>query len=180
MAKQSDNPLNILRDIERRCLESAAGLPLQVEIKRPLLALAFRIGETSLVAPLGEVKEILTYPTISRIPKSKEWVKGIANIRGNLLPIMDLQGCLGKGRAVIDKNCRVLVINNETVSAGLVVDEVFGLRYFKEEQETKELPVIDEAIKRFLSGSFKEEDNLLGIFSVSHLTESSDFMQVAV
>ncbi|MDH5191472.1 MAG: chemotaxis protein CheW [Gammaproteobacteria bacterium] len=180
MTAQTGNPLTILKDIEKRCLASAIGLPLQAEIKRPLLALAFRIGETSLAAPLGEVKEILTYPEISRVPKAKEWVKGIANIRGNLLPIMDLQGCLGRGKVAINKHCRVLVINNEIVSAGLVVDEVFGLRYFMEEQETKELPDIDESIKQYLSGSFRDENGLLGIFSVSHLTESPDFMQVAV
>jgi len=180
MAQQEKKALEVLRDIEIRCLQNARGLPLQAEVKRPLLALAFRIGDTQLVAPLGDVKEILTYPVISRVPKSKEWVKGIANIRGNLLPVMDLQGCLGRGRVPVNKDCRVLVLNSDDLSAGLMVDEVYGLRYFREEQETNELPVIDESVKKYLKGSFREDNGLLGIFSMKEFSGSPEFMQVAV
>lgn len=49
-----------------------------------------------MIAPLEEVKEILNYPDgVTRVPGTQAWLLGMANIRGNLLPLIDLQQFLG-------------------------------------------------------------------------------------
>ena len=54
-------------------------------------------GETFLVAR-EETREVLGYPAaITRIPGAKSWVKGLANVRGQLLPMLDLRQFLGSG-----------------------------------------------------------------------------------
>jgi len=174
------HPVALLHEIERRCREHAAGLPLQVEVKNTKLAIGFRIGTLTLAAPLDEVKEILTYPSLSKVPGAKPWVKGIANVRGNLLPIMDLQGCLGSSQTAINKHSRVLVVNHQEVFAGLLVDEVLGLKHFLDEEQTRELPSVDGPVGDHLKGAYLRDGQHWGVFSMRGFVESARFMQVAV
>lgn len=173
-------PLAILRDLERRSRANAVGLPLQVEIKAVWTGIAFRVDGANLIAPLGEVSEILTLPSLSRVPGTQSWVKGIANVRGNLLPVMDLQGYLGHGRAVPSRRSRVLVINQQGVFAGLVVDEVLGLKHFYDEDRTMDLPMHDESMRPYLKHAFRRGEEHWGVFSMRELAETPQFLRVAL
>jgi len=180
MESTVEHPVTLLHEIERRCRAHAAGLPLQVEVKNAKLAIGFRIGGMTLAASLDEVKEILTYPSLSKVPGTKPWVKGIANVRGNLLPIMDLQSCLGSGPTPIDKHSRVLVVNHREVFAGLLVDEVLGLKQFLDEEQARELPPVDGPVGDHLKGAYLRDGEHWGVFSMHGFVESAQFMQVAV
>ena len=181
MTNQHDNsPLQVLRDMERWFREKAHELPRQVEAKEDWMGIGFRLGEQLLVAPLDEVVEILTYPGMSKVPGSKEWVRGIANVRGNLLPIMDLQGYL-KGRAGMpNRRSRVLVVNHRGVFSGLVVDEVLGLKHFMPEQRDDSFMSIDDALKPYVRSGFIIGDESWGVFSMHQLAEAPQFLQAAI
>ncbi len=181
MARESSkNPVLILLDMERRSREHAAGLPQQIEVKALWSGIGFRIGELRLLAPLAEVTEILTLPAMSRVPGTKAWVLGIANVRGNLLPIMDLNGYLQGRRTDVGKRSRVLVVNHQGVFAGLLVDEVMGLRHIEQENRTTQLPEIDRALAPYLDNGFRVDDDTWVVFSMRKLAESPLFMQVAM
>ena len=55
------------------------------------LGLVSVVGDTVLVSKMGEVTEILDPPDFTRVPGVQSWVVGIANVRGSLLPLMDLK-----------------------------------------------------------------------------------------
>lgn len=176
----SGDPYALLVEIERRSRAHAAGLPRQVEVKGVWTGIGFRIGSAALVTPLGEVSEILTYPELSRVPMAKSWVKGIANVRGNLLPIMDLQGYLGRGHTALDRTSRVLVVQRDGVLAGLLVDEVLGIRHFLEEERAATPPAVDEAIRPYVGEAFHRAGEHWAVFSLYTLAETPRFLQVAV
>jgi chemotaxis signal transduction protein len=67
---------------------------------------------------------------MTRVPGAKLWIKGIANVRGQLLPIIDLRQFLGSGTTPVNRNTRILVVNHREIPAGLIVDEVLGFRRF--------------------------------------------------
>ncbi len=179
-AKAKKDPIALLQEIEQRCLAHAIGLPQQEEIKSTSLAIGFRIGELKMVTPVDEVTELLTYPSLSRIPGTKTWVRGIANVRGNLLPVMDLQDYLTKQSTELTIKSRVLVVNHDGVFSGLLVDEVLGLRHFQDEERKNKLPEVDNFIKSYLSGSYQQDTEEWGIFSMHALAKSPLFLQVAV
>lgn len=177
----SNQPYALLREIEQRALQRAKGLPLQVKVKNDSLVIGFKIGEHNFVTPVDEVAELLTFPQLSRVPGTKSWVCGVANIRGNLLPIMDLQDYLLKKPTTVTANSRVLVVNHEGVFSGLLVDAVLGLRHFlSENRNNRALPDVDDFIKSYLAGSFIQENEQWGIFSMHALAKSPLFLQVAV
>lgn len=180
MTTQNDSPFQILRELESRCRGQAYELPRQIEIKEDWMGIGFRLGEYRLVAPLDEVVEILTYPGLSKVPGSKDWVKGIANIRGNLLPIMDLQGYLKGGAVLANRRSRVLVVNHKGVFSGLIVDEVLGLKHFSPEQRSDEASIKDQALKPFLQSGFEVGSEHWSVFSMHRLAETPQFLQAAI
>ena len=174
------NSLEILRGLESKLLRNAHGLPQPTEARQEWVGIGFRIGELRLVAPLGEVVEILPPPGASKVPRTKTWVWGVANVRGNLLPVMDLHGYLRGTQTSTTRRSRVLVVNHQGVFSGLVVDEVLGLRHFLEEERVTELPTDDETLIEYLTCGFRRGDEHWGVFSMHTLAESPQFLQAAV
>jgi twitching motility protein PilI len=176
----ANTPVGLLMELEQRWRTQARELPRQIEVTDDWLGIGFRLGKHRLVAPLGEVVEILPYPSVSKVPGAKSWVRGIANVRGNLLPIMDLHDYL-RGRVVTPSRLtRVLVIEFNGVLSGLVVDEVLGLRHFLSEERTEITSIDDEALAPYLSSGFRAGDQYWSVFSTRALVESPQFLQAAV
>lgn len=180
MADKTANPVALLIEIERRARSNAAGLPQQEDLREQWSAIGFQLGERRLLAPLGQVTEILTLPVMTRVPGAKGWVLGIANVRGNLLPIMDLNGYLQGRRTVPGKRSRVLVINHRGVFAGLLVDQVHGLRHFEAATRTGAAPEAETELLPYLEPGFPVHEEVWPVFSMRRLAESPLFMQVAV
>lgn len=175
----SIEPFALLREIDARSRRHALGLPQQVEVRRTWSGIGFRLDAVSLVTPVGEVREILELPRVTRVPGTAPWVLGIANVRGNLLPIMDLKGFLDDGRTAPGRRSRVLVIRYGELAAGLLVDEVLGLRHFFDEDGVETLPPCSPALAAHLRGAYRHADAVWGVFSMSTLAANPRFMEVA-
>jgi twitching motility protein PilI len=173
-------PLERLAQLQQLCLQHACGLPQQEQNEEEWIGIGFRLGGLRLVAPLAEVSEILTPPSLSHVPRTKAWVCGIANVRGNLMPIMDLQGYLQDKAAVLHRRSRILVVNHQGVYSGLVVDAVLGLRHFRDEQRCNELPGDDARIHEYMMHGFMTESAHWGVFSMHKLAETPQFLKAAV
>jgi len=172
--------LEKLARLERLCLEHAHGLPQQETTEEEWIGIGFRLGDLHLVAPLGEVSEILTPPQLSKVPRTKSWVCGIANVRGNLMPIMDLQAFVYDRPASFDRRSRVLVVNHNGVYSGLVVDAVLGLRHFREDQRCDDQPGDDDRLRSYMTSAFRAGNQHWGVFSMYALAETPQFLLAAV
>jgi twitching motility protein PilI len=174
------SPLDWLVRLEHLCRDHAQAVPRQVQDENTWVGIAFRLGQLNLVAPLAEVAEVLTPPGLSQVPRTRAWVCGIANVRGNLMPVMDLLGYLYDRPAVANRRSRVLVVNHQGLCTGLVVDAVLGLRHFRNEQRCRELPGVDARIQEYMTHGFRDGTELWGVFSVHRLAETPRFLQAAV
>lgn len=172
-------PFQRLLEIDGRCRSLAAGLPSQQEVVQTWSGIGFRMANRLYVAPMGEVGEILHEPRYTQLPGVKPWVKGVANVRGRLLPIIDLCGYFGFEWSSLRKQRRVLVVDHQEVFAGLTVDEVFGMQHFPVEAFSEQLPEVEDAIKPFLYGVFQREQPWL-VFSPHALASHQEFLGVAV
>lgn len=179
MTAPSQHPLLLLREIEQRSKAHAFELPQQLDVRTTWDGLGFRLGNMQVVAAVDEVKEILPLPRITAVFGAQRWVKGVANIRGTLLPVMDLQDFARGVAAVPGRRTRILVVRYKGISAGLMVDEVLGLKHFYEEEFGTELGEVDPAYVRYLRGAYRQEGETWPVFSMAALVDSPEFMQVA-
>ena len=177
-AVRSLPPYELLREIEQRSQTKALGLPQQIEVRRTWSGIGFRLGGSQLVAPMGDVGEILEYPSLTHVPSAMTWVKGIANIRGSLLPIMDLNGFILGNPIQLQRRSRVLVMKRGELNCGLLVDEVMGLRHFFEEEKVATAEGIADELSSFVDGAYKQGEQSWGIFSMRKLAENQAFLEV--
>ncbi len=176
---ESRTAFELLLEIDQRCRVLAADLPSQETRQHSWSGIGFRLGSHWYVAAMGEVSEVLHEPRYTLLPGVKPWVRGVANLRGRLLPIMDLCAFLGHELSPLRKQRRVLVVEYKDLFVGLLVDEVAGLKHFA--QDTLEPGLSDSAdvvINPYLQGQFRREQ-IWQVFSPLALARSPRFLEVA-
>ncbi len=169
-----------LQSIEQRSFASASNASRDEDLSRFWTGVGFRVSGIDYVVRLNEVAEIISIPRYTKVPGAKGWVKGLANIRGTLLPIMDLHGFLGRKVPGALRRQRLLVVNHDGIHCGVVVDEVLGLNHYEDEDWVKDIPVDDDVMLPFLKGGFYSGEKLWTVFSLKALAETPSFRQVAL
>lgn len=177
----TQTPYQWLQDLDRRAKQKSKGLPRAETIQQIWRGIAYRIGETRLVTTIHDIREILHYPRpIAKVPGAKPWVKGLANVRGLLLPVMDLQACIEGTPITLAKPTRVIIINQDGMTAGLVVDEVLGLKHFPEPNRDLETPCKQPWLTPFARGRFNYEEASWTVFDMHALVKSDEFLKAAL
>ena len=180
----AQGPFEILTDYEQRSLAHVAGLPEQLDAPGLWRGVGFRVGRTRLAAGFDEVVEILPMPQVTAVPGSQPWMLGVANVRGNLLPIVDLKQFLEGERTVLHEGQRVLIVRQPGGDVAVTIDELFGQRSFIDEQqlpaaETEGSELGTGRYAYFIDRTYRLGEDLWGIFSLQKLARTPEFRQAA-
>lgn len=172
--------LDLLASIEQRCHKFAVGLPQQDQLQSYWEGVMFYVGEERLITPLSDIKEILNYPSaMTRVPGTKPWMLGVANVRGTLMPVIDLQLFLIGRKTERGRRSRVLVFDIGTGLTGVLVGEMVGMRHFD-----KESAIGKEAdsgyFDRYVEFGFDQDGVTWPVFKLSALAEDPAFQIAAI
>lgn len=140
----------------------------------------FEVGDQRLVAPMGEVSEVLNMPEYTSMPMVEPWLLGLANIRGRLLPLTDLPQFLHLPNRQQKKQRKVLIIDNSTVFSGLVVDKVIGIEQFTRSQYRAETLDSDSPFAPYNHGKFVKDQQDWFVFMPSLLAKDPRYIDAAV
>lgn len=174
-----DRPFELLRELERRGRAIAGGR--ESEAGREWVGVAFRLGAETFLVAREETREVMALPSfLARVPGARPWIRGLANVRGHLLPVIDLRQYLGSGATATGRNVRVLVVNHRDIPAGLLVDEVLGFRRFTDPEFQAEPPPTLIRCERYLAGAFRRSGESWPVLSLRTLVESPSFLQAAL
>jgi twitching motility protein PilI len=173
-----DKPFELLAALERRG-RAATATPADVAA-REWVGVALRMaGELYLIAR-EETREVLSVPAqITRVPGAKRWIRGLANVHGGLLPIIDLRQYLGSGQTPQTRTTRVIVVNHREVPAGLLVDEVLGFRRFADSEFSGAAPPTIVRCEQYLAGAFRRGQEQWPVLSLRLLVENPGFLDAA-
>lgn len=177
--EHSTTPIALLQELELRAKAHASPLPQKVDIKKTWQGLGFQIGSVNLIAPLDQVGEILTEVQLTEIPGVKSWVKGVANVRGNLLPVIDLLGLIGGVTSIMSSKSRIIVAHHLGMDVGLVVDEVLGLKNFFVEDFSNKHVIKNDQIAQFVNGSYQQQSEQWPVFDFKAVMKDPGFRLVA-
>jgi twitching motility protein PilI len=93
------------------------------------MRLAVRIGSSGYLLDMNTASEIVSVPEIAPVPWTRPWYRGLANVRGRLVGVVDLLGLTGRGPLPPDQAMQLLVFGESlAVNASLLVTRAFGLR----------------------------------------------------
>ena len=133
-ARDKRSPYLVLAEYEQRSLAHVAGLPEQLDAPGLWRGVAYRIGSHRLASGFDEVVEILSMPAVTPVPGSQPWMLGVANVRGTLLPVVDLKQFLEGERTVLHEGQRVLVVRQPGGDVAVTIEEMYGQRSFVDAQ----------------------------------------------
>lgn len=175
-----DRPFELLAELERRGRAVSAHADQQAPTGREWVGVALRMAGDLYLVAREETREVLGVPaSTTRVPGAKPWIRGLANVRGQLLPIVDLRQFLGSGVTPITRNTRVLVVNHREIPAGLLVDEVLGFRRFAEGEFTGDAPPTVARCERYLAGAFRRAQEQWPVLNLRAVLESPAFAEAA-
>jgi twitching motility protein PilI len=175
-----EHPFELLRELERRSRVAMTGSPADDVSTEEWVGIGMRLGNERFVVAREEVREVLMLPsTLTRVPGAKRWARGLANVRGHLLPIVDLRSFLGAGEIGTDRAARVMVANSAEVPVGLVVDEVYGFRRFLQREKVTDFAPTVIRGDRYLQGAFRRGLEVWPVFGLERLLQSREFQRAA-
>src|SRR5437870_3223763 len=165
-----DRPFELLAQLERRGRAVSAQVSQEEAAGREWVGVALRMAGDLYLVARGEAREVLG---------ARSWIKGLANVRGQLLPIIDLRHFLGSGVTPVTRNTRVVVVNHREIPAGLLVDEVLGFRRFAESEFSGDAPPTVARCERYLAGAFRRASEQWPVLTLRAVLESSAFSEAA-
>ncbi|QIL21802.1 purine-binding chemotaxis protein CheW [Thermomonas sp. HDW16] len=178
-ARDARSPYLVLADFEQRSLAHVAGLPEQLDAPGLWRGVAYRVGSHRLASGFDEVVEILSMPALTPIPGAQPWMLGVANVRGTLLPVVDLKQFLEGERTVLHEGQRVLVVRQPGGDVAVTIDEMYGQRSFVEAQGIDMASIADGRYAHFVERAYRMNDQDWGVFSLERLARTPEFRQAA-
>ncbi len=176
----TEHPFDLLCHYEQRVLQGEVSLPEADLAKNEWVGLGFRIGKNRLLCDMRDVKEILELPEFTTVPGVKSWIIGMANVRGSLLPIMDLKGYLLGEDILKRQKGRIIVIEYKGFNTGLLVEEIFGMRHFTDSDETFDMASIDDELMPFIEKNYRQGDENWPVFSMQKMTQEERFSHASL
>ena len=178
---EDPNPAYLkLVDIAQRSRKTAVGLPSQQKLKSYWTGVGFTIFGQRYVSPMAEVAEIIPVPKYTHVPGVLPWVRGVANVRGRLLPLMDLATFLFHQSSVQQaKRKRILIVERDDLYSGLVVDDVLGMQHFLADDFVENCDQVDPAVEPFVRGRYTRGEEDWMLFSPFTLAKDPRFLKVA-
>jgi twitching motility protein PilI len=169
-----------LLDYEERSLAHVPGRPESIEAAGHWRGVGFRLGQRRLVSSFDEVMEILPMPTVTPVPGAQPWMLGVANVRGTLLPVVDLKQFLEGERTVVHDGQRMLVVRQSGGNVAVLIDELYGQRTFNDTHRAEMAGEDDGRYGHFVSQVYRLADTNWAVFSMQVLTRTPEFRQATV
>jgi twitching motility protein PilI len=119
-----------LLEYEKRSADYAPGAGSGDGASEEWSGVTFSVGDTNMACKIDRISEILPCPQATPVPGAKSWIIGLANVRGELLTVVDLAWFLTGVRTPVTARSRLLAVNLNKAPIGLLIDEVFGQRHF--------------------------------------------------
>lgn len=139
-----------------------------------LQLVTFSIGEEEFGVDILKVQEIIRTMEITKVPRAQDFVEGVINLRGKVIPIIDLRRRFGFTSKEHDKHTRIIVIEINNMIVGFVVDSVSEVLRIPAATVEPPPPVVAGVESEYISGVGKLQDRLLILLDLDKLLSSED------
>ena len=121
----------------------------------------FRLGREEYGISILQVQEIKRITDITRVPHTPDYIKGVINLRGSVLPVLDLKKRLNLPAQEYTEDTRIIIAKINDIAIGMIVDAVSEVMAISGENVEPPLAVVGGIATDYISGVGKLEDRLL-------------------
>jgi len=130
---------------------------------------SFMLDDVEYGVDILSVHEILRYPEMTRLPNTPKFIKGVINLRGNVLPVVDVRLRFGFPQCGITDLTRIIVVETGGKQVGLLVDNVYQVVRIPVANVDPPSELITGVSEEFISGIGRLKDRLIVLLNMSHI-----------
>lgn len=137
--------------------------------------IVFEIGDEEYAIPVEQIGSIERVQAITRVPQTVNFVKGIINLRGVIIPVIDLRLRFGMVEKPYTDENRIIITHLDDIEVGLIVDVANDVIDLSEEMIESAPEVVETEHTEYISGIAKIEKRLLILLDVEKILSTEDF-----
>lgn len=134
----------------------------------------FRLGNGEYAIDIMQAKEIIKMEKITLIPNAPDFVEGVINLRGNIIPIIDLKKRFNLEETEGDKNTGIIIVRIYDVDMGIIIDSVSKVVSITNSDIQPPPPMLAGIGQKYIKGVGKLEDKLLVVLDLGKLFSGED------
>jgi len=147
-------------------------------IKGEIALLCYRVGKQEFAVPLSEVARILPLLPVANIPHTPEFLEGVVEYDGILIPVIDLRKRFGLGEGGAAEEARIVVVRINGEKVGMVVDEAKDMVQIKS-SEVKKPPTIFPGLDApYLTGVVKRGERYLVLLDLRRVLTTEERLEL--
>ena len=132
---------------------------------------SFRLGEEKYGVEITKIQEIILMGEITRVPQAPSFVKGLINLRSNVIPVLDLRLRFGLAETGITDETRIMVVNVMGKTIGLIVDAVSEVLRISLNEIVPPPPTVAGLGREYLTGLVQLSGRLLIVLDIDKLLD---------
>jgi len=135
---------------------------------------SFSVGEEDYGINIEMVKEVIKVKSITRLPKTPSFIRGVINLRGDVIPIIDLREKFGLHEEDFTGMTRVIVVDIDDKSIGMAVDSVSNVINIAQDDIKPPPPLINGLSEDYLKGVGKVGDELIILLNIDKILTTEE------
>ncbi len=147
-------------------------------MEKELQVVGFRIGNETFGVRIGSVREIVRVPEITAVPSAPETIEGVINLRGKIIPVMDLRKRFGQTEIQPDKKNRILVVELDNKLVGLIVNAASEVLKIAPSEIEPPGNVFAEGESSYVTGVGKLKGRLIILLDIAKLLHRPEFKRL--
>lgn len=147
-------------------------------MEKELQVVGFRIGNETFGVRIGAVREIVRVPEITAVPSAPDTIEGVINLRGKIIPVMDLRKRFGQSNVQPDKKNRILVVELEGKLVGLIVNAASEVLKISPSEIEPPGNVFTEGESSYVTGVGKLKGRLIILLDIAKLLHRPEFKRL--
>jgi purine-binding chemotaxis protein CheW len=140
-------------------------------MSREIHIVGFQVGRETYGVPIAALNEIVRVPEITAVPDSPEYMEGVINLRGKIVPVMDLRKRFGKPVPNATRRTRILVVENRGRLSGMIVDSASEVLKIPESEIEPAPQMMQEGGLDCITGLGKCKGRLIILLDVGKLLD---------
>lgn len=152
---------------------------MNMKSSEEMQVVVFKLGTDEYCVPVSQAREIQTYSIPTRIPNTPEFVEGIINLRGQIIPILDLKKRFGSGATEINAATKIIIIDMEGELLGILVDSVSEVLKIPQNRFEPPPSAVKTSINNnYISGIGKLNNRLLILIDLGKVLNEEEIEQL--
>ena len=157
--------------VTKKSTDSGLSAGIMTEI---LQLVTFRLGNEDYAVNILKVQEINRMKEITRVPNTPPYVEGVINLRGKVMPVINLRNKFGLAGKDNDSHSRIMIMDIQGITMGLVVDAVSEVLRIPANVVEPTPPMASNISTEYIKGIAKLEDRLIILLDIDMLVGKAE------